>query len=84
MLQEAIEFGQKTGSYYDIFDPGTGTFLDWNEINFSEEDEWYYDENEFIWKKFSADDGYYNGISVHEATYAAKIEAPWRKQNYIC
>ncbi len=62
MLQEAIEFGQKSGFDYEIFDPCTGKVIDWNEVNVREEDEWYYDENESLWKKLRADDGFYNGI----------------------
>jgi hypothetical protein len=54
-LQEAIEFGQKTGSDYEIYDPVTGKVIDWNEINVSEDDDWYYDEKEFLWKKFKHD-----------------------------
>jgi hypothetical protein len=50
-IQEAIEFGQRTGSDYEIYDPVTGKVIDWNEINVLEEDEWYYDETEFLWKK---------------------------------
>jgi len=50
-LQEAIEFGQKTGSDYEIFDPVTGKVIDWNEINVRDDEEWYYDEKEYLWKK---------------------------------
>ncbi len=52
-LQDAIEFGQKTGSDYEIFDPITGKVIDWNEINVREDDGWYYDEAEFLWKRYS-------------------------------
>jgi len=55
-LQEAIEFGQKTGLDYEIYDPVTGTVIDWNEINIREDDDWYYDEKEYLWKKFKPDD----------------------------
>ena len=51
-IQDAIEFGQETGSDYEIFDPGTGKVIDWNEINVREDDDWYYDDNESLWKKF--------------------------------
>jgi hypothetical protein len=50
-IQEAIEFGQKTGSDYEIYDPVTGKVIDWNEVNVKEEEEWYYDEHEYLWKK---------------------------------
>lgn len=69
MLQEAIEFGQKAGSDYEIYDPGTGKVIDWNEVNVREDDEWYYDENESLWKKLSPDDGFYNGITIHDNPY---------------
>ncbi len=55
-LQEAIEFGQKTGSDYEIYDPVTGKVIDWNEINIREDDGWYYDEQEYLWKKLKSDD----------------------------
>ena len=69
LLQEAIEFGQKTGSDYEIFDPHTGKVIDWNEVNVKEDDEWYYDDNEYLWKKLRADDGFYNGVTLHENPY---------------
>ena len=55
-LQEAIEFGQKTGLDYEIYDPVTGKVIDWNEINVREDDDWYYDEKEYLWKKFKPED----------------------------
>ncbi len=55
-MQEAIEFGQKTGSDYEIYDPLTGKVIDWNEINIHEDDGWYYDEKEYLWKKFRPDE----------------------------
>ena len=55
-LQEAIEFGQNTGSDYEIYDPATGKIIDWNEINVQEDDGWYYDEKEFLWKKFKSEE----------------------------
>jgi hypothetical protein len=57
-LQEAIEFGQKTGSDYEIYDPVTGKVIDWNEINVREEEEWYYDESEYLWKKARCSDDF--------------------------
>lgn len=50
-MQEAIEFGQLTGSDYEIYDPAAGKVIDWNEINVREDDDWYYDEKEFLWKR---------------------------------
>ena len=55
-LHEAIEFGQKTGSDYEIYDPVSGKVIDWNEVNVHEDDGWYYDETEYLWKKFRPDD----------------------------
>ena len=69
MLQDAIEFGQKTGSDYEIYDPGTGKVIDWNEINVRDEDDWYYDEDESLWKKLGPDDGFYNGTGFPEIRY---------------
>lgn len=55
-LREAIDFGQQTGFYYEIFDPCTGRIIDWNEINVREDDGWYYDDQEYLWKRLKADD----------------------------
>jgi hypothetical protein len=55
-MQEAIEFGQRTGLDYEIYDPVSGKVIDWNEINVCEDDGWYYDEKEFLWKKLKSDD----------------------------
>jgi hypothetical protein len=75
-LHEAIEFGQKAGTYYDIYDPATGKVIDWNEINVRDEDEWYYDEKEYLWKKFGPDDGYYSGMAVKGNLYGFLNQAP--------
>jgi len=55
-LQEAIEFGQRSGSDYEIYDPVTGKIIDWNEVNVREDDGWYYDEQEFLWKRCRAEE----------------------------
>ena len=55
-LQEAIDFGQRSGADYEIYDPATGKVIDWNEINVREDDGWYYDEHEFLWKKLRSDE----------------------------
>jgi len=55
-LQDAIEFAQKTGSDYEIYDPVSGKVIDWNEINVQEDDGWYYDEKEYLWKKCKPED----------------------------
>ncbi|MEI7723928.1 MAG: hypothetical protein WCK09_02435 [Bacteroidota bacterium] len=68
-LQEAIEFGQKTGSDYEIYDPVTGKVIDWNEINVREDDGWYYDEQEYLWKKFKSDDDPEDGFSTGDFRY---------------
>lgn len=55
-LLEAVEFGQRSGDDYEIFDPVTGRNIDWNEINIRNEEEWFYDEKEMAWKKTEPDD----------------------------
>ena len=69
-LQEAIEFGQKTGSDYEIYDPMTGKVIDWNEVNVRDDEDWYYDEQEYLWKKFKSeddpDDGFLSGEYHYE------------------
>lgn len=50
-ISEAIEFGQRTGCDYEIFDPASGRLIDWNEINIREEEEWYYDADDMSWKR---------------------------------
>jgi hypothetical protein len=68
-LQEAIDFGQKTGSDYEIYDPVTGKVIDWNEINIHEDDGWYYDEQEYLWKKFKSDDTPDEGMTNGDFRY---------------
>jgi hypothetical protein len=79
-LQEAIEFGQKTGSDYEIYDPLTGKVIDWNEVNIREEEEWYYDENESLWKKFTSTEELEEGHSAGDFRYE-KIS---QKRNLRC
>ena len=50
-IEKAIQIGQQSGAYYEVFDTKTCRLIDWNEINIKEEDPWYYDEAEMIWKK---------------------------------
>jgi hypothetical protein len=50
-LEEAIQIGQKSGLYYEVFDTKSCRVIDWNEVNIKVEDDWYYDESEMIWKK---------------------------------
>jgi hypothetical protein len=50
-VEKAIQIGQSCQQYYEIFDMCTGRTIDWNEVNYKGEDEWYYDETEYIWKK---------------------------------
>ncbi len=67
-LQEAIEFGQQSGADYEIYDPMTGQVIDWNQVNVKEEEDWYYDEQEYLWKKPGPEDGFYNNISfIHNS-----------------
>jgi hypothetical protein len=79
-LQEAIEFGQRTGSDYEIYDPATGKVIDWNEINVKEEEEWYYDEHEFLWKRFRPTDDFEDGYAAGEF-HGKKIS---QKRNLRC
>ena len=65
-LQEAIEFGQKTGLDYEIYDPMSGKVIDWNEINVREDDGWYYDEKEYLWKKFKSENDQEDGFSKND------------------
>ncbi|MCK9205243.1 MAG: hypothetical protein M0P58_12530 [Bacteroidales bacterium] len=51
-LDEAIEFGRKSGRYYDIYNTTTARTISWNEIHREQNDEeWFYDESELMWKK---------------------------------
>jgi hypothetical protein len=68
-IQDAIEFGQKTGSDYEIYDPVTGTVIDWNEINVCEDDGWYYDDREYLWKKFKPEDDSEDGFPAGDLRY---------------
>jgi len=66
LMHEAIEFGQKTGYYFDVFDPVSGRHTDWDEINAREEDEWYYDEKEYLWKKLKPEEVNYVEALSHK------------------
>ena len=48
---EAVRYGQISGLYYEVFDTVSGRRIDWEEVNITLDDEWYYDETEQIWKK---------------------------------
>ena len=50
-VQDAIQIGQESGHYYEILDPSSGRIIDWNEVNIENDDGWFYDETELIWKK---------------------------------
>jgi len=68
-IQDAIEFGQKTGSDYEIYDPRTGKVIDWNEINVREDDDWYYDEKEYLWKRFKQEEETEDGLTIGDFRY---------------
>lgn len=68
-IQEAIEFGQKTGSDYEIWDPVTGKVIDWNEINVRDDEDWYYDEKEYLWKKFKPEEEAEDNFPAGEIFY---------------
>ena len=55
-IEKAIQLGQKSGAYYEIFDTKTCRMIDWNEVNIKEEDPWYYDEAEMLWKKHTEEE----------------------------
>ena len=61
-LNDAIEFGQRSGADYEIFDPATGRTIDWNEVNVREDDGWYYDDKEYLWKRCRPEDEPEDGI----------------------
>jgi hypothetical protein len=50
-IYDAVRYGQISGSYYEVFDTVSGRHIDWEEINETADDGWYYDESELIWKK---------------------------------
>ena len=56
-LDEALNFGQNSGKFYEIFDIKNILIIDWNQVNMPVTDEgWYYDDSELIWKKSIDDD----------------------------
>ena len=55
-LDEAVNFGQNSGKFYEILDIKNILIIDWNQINMPVADEgWHYDNDELQWKK-SIDD----------------------------
>jgi len=50
-LRDAILYGQGTGTGYEVYDPSTGRVIDWNEVNVRDDDGWFYDDRENIWKR---------------------------------
>jgi hypothetical protein len=55
-IEKAILLGQNSGAYYEVFDTKTCRLIDWNEVNIKEEDPWYYDEAEMMWKKHAEEE----------------------------
>lgn len=55
-VYDAVQAGQNSGFFYDIYDITTGRIIDWSEINVREDDGWYYDEADFTWKKAQEED----------------------------
>ncbi len=51
-VNDAVRYGQISGLYYEVFDTLTGRCIDWEEVNMTISDGWYYDETELIWKKY--------------------------------
>jgi hypothetical protein len=68
-IREAIEFGQRTGLDYEIYDPVTGKVIDWNEINVREDDDWYYDDKEYLWKRTKSDEDQADELSTADFHY---------------
>ena len=50
-VYEAVQAGQNSGFFYDIYDITSRRIIDWNEINIKDDDGWYYDDADFTWKK---------------------------------
>ena len=50
-IEAAICVGQKSGYAWAIDDPLSGKTYDSDEIELREEEDWYYDETEQIWKR---------------------------------
>ena len=67
-VYEAVQAGQNSGFFYDIYDITSRRIIDWNEINVNEDDGWYYDDADFTWKKVPED------ISIEEWM---RTELPW-------
>lgn len=55
-VYEAVQIGQNSGFYYDIFDTSTWHHIGWDEVNLRVDDGWYYDEADFSWKKAPEED----------------------------
>ena len=49
--------------------PVTGKVIDWNEINVRDDEDWYYDENEYLWKKFKPEDEAEDNFPAGEIFY---------------
>ena len=50
-VEEAIRFGNQSGCSWSVDDQKSGRSYDCDEIENREEEDWYYDEAELIWKR---------------------------------
>jgi hypothetical protein len=50
-INDAVRYGQISGFYYEIVDTVSGRCVDWEEVNETMSDGWYYDDMELIWKR---------------------------------
>ena len=50
-LKEAIDYGDKSGRFYTIYDDVNSRLIDWLEIHEDDASEWIYNENDLLWEK---------------------------------
>jgi len=50
-IMEAIEYGDKSGRFYTIYDDENLRLIDWHEIHEDFTSEWFYNENDLLWEK---------------------------------
>jgi hypothetical protein len=52
---EALMAARRSGTYFDLCDTRSGRTFTWEECTLGEDDGWYYDESEALWKKANSD-----------------------------
>jgi hypothetical protein len=50
-MKEAIQYGDKSGKLYTIYDDENSRWSDWHEIHEDFTSEWFYNENDLLWEK---------------------------------